>query len=127
MKFKTSRCTSAVITIEGIKVKAKNIPKRILISRWEKLTSQPFPKVKAFQLANEDFDRVMCLRRCDEDELRELQEWNTILTNEGTDACVFNADESAGFDYIILVREKPYHNIKIIFDHELSHIARGDL
>lgn len=98
-----------MITIEGIKVQAKTIPKRQLISAWRKLTSKPFPKVKAFLLKDNDFDRVIRLRRCKEDELGELEEWNTILTTEGTDACIFNAEENSGFDFIILVRENHYH------------------
>jgi hypothetical protein len=49
------------------------------------------------------------------------------LSVEGTDACVFNADEFAVFDYVILVRENPYHSFSEILEHELAHIARGDL
>jgi len=116
-----------MITVEGIRVKAKAIPKRRLQSTWRALTDKSFPKVKAYRLRNEDFDRVIRLRRCEEDEQRELQEWDTILTTEGTDACIFNADETSGFDYTILVREKPYHSLENILKHELSHIAKGDL
>jgi hypothetical protein len=115
-----------LVTVEGIRVKAKAIPQRQLLSIWKELTSKPFPKVKAFQLKDDTFDRVMRLRRCKEDEFRELEEWNTILTTEGTDACVFNAEES-GFDYTILVRENPYHSLERIIKHELSHIVKGDL
>ena len=116
-----------MVTIEGIKINAKHIPKSQLTSAWKTLTTQPFPKVKAYQLKDDDFNRIITLRRCHEDELRELQEWDTILTTEGTDACVFNADVSAGFDFIIIVRERPYHSLEEIIEHELSHIARGDL
>jgi hypothetical protein len=116
-----------MIIIEDIKVRAKTIPKRQLISTWRKLTSKPFPKIKAFQLKDDDFDRVIRLKRCKEDELRELEEWNTVLTTEGTDACVFNAEENSGFDFMILVRENHYHTIDRIFAHEFSHIIRGDL
>lgn len=116
-----------MVTIEGIKVDAKRIPKSKLTWAWETLTTKPFPKVKAYQLKDDDFNRVVILRRCEEDELRELQEWNTILTTKGTDACVFNADESASFGFIIIVRERPYHSLEEIISHELSHIARGDL
>ena len=45
----------------------------------------------------------------------------------GTDACVFNACENEDADYVILVREKPYHRIDEIILHELTHIAKGDL
>jgi hypothetical protein len=116
-----------VINIEGIKVKAKTIPKQQLISEWRKLTCKPFPKVRAFRLKDEDFDRVIRLRRCREDEFRELEEWNTILTTEGTDACIFNAEEKSSFDYMILIRENPYHRLEKIIQHEFSHIVRGDL
>jgi len=116
-----------MITLEGIKVRAKTIPKRQLISKWRQLTSKPFPKIKAFQLKDDDFDRVIHLRRCAEDEFRELEEWNTILTTEGTDACVFNAEEDSGFDFMILVREKHYHTLDRILEHELLHVIRGDL
>ncbi len=116
-----------MITVEGIKVKAKHISKKQLISAWKTLTQKPFPNVKAFQLKDEDFNRVVCLRRCEEDELRELEEWDTILTTEGTDALVFKVDESTGSDYMIVVRENPYHSLNQIIEHELSHITRGDL
>jgi hypothetical protein len=36
-------------------------------------------------------------------------------------------DEFADFDYIILIRENPYHRFGEVLKHELSHIARGDL
>ena len=56
---------------------------------------------------------------------RELEEWGKVLATEGTDACVFN-DPGAIAEYVILVRENPYHDIAKILEHELSHIARGD-
>jgi hypothetical protein len=116
-----------MITVEGIKVKAKALPKKQLLSIWRTITSKPYPKVKAFILSDTDFDRVICLKRCAEDELRELEEWNTILTTEGTDACVFNTDDAAGLDFMILIRENHYHALEEILKHELSHISRGDL
>ena len=116
-----------MVVIQGIRIKTKAIPKRQLESMWRELSSKPFPKVKAFQLKDEDFERVLRLRGCAEDEQREMQEWNTILTTEGTDACVFNAEEASGFDYTILVRENPYHSLGDIIRHELSHIVKGDL
>jgi hypothetical protein len=118
---------STMVTIEGIKVNAKTIPKRQLLAEWKTLTDQPFPKMKAFQLKDGDFNRVMRFRRCREDEVREVIEWSRVLTAKGTDACVFNADESAGLEYIILIREKPYHSLHEIIKHELAHVAGGDL
>ena len=116
-----------MITIEGIKVKAKTIPKEPLTSAWETLTNKPFPKVKAFQLNDNDFNRVIQLRRCEEDEIREMEEWGRVLTTRGTDACVLTAHEYADVDYIILIRKNPYHSLREIIKHELSHIAKGDL
>ena len=116
-----------MITIEGIKVKAKTIPKETLVSVWKTLTGEQFPKVTAFQLNDNDFNRVIQLRRCREDERREMEEWGRILTTKDTDACVLTANEPAGLDYMILIRENPYHSLREIIRHELSHIARGDL
>jgi hypothetical protein len=116
-----------MITIEGIKLKAKTIPKKQLVSAWKTLTDKPLPKVQAFQLEDSDFDRVMRLRRCAEDMEREVEEWGRVLSTRGTDACVFNADVAADTDYIILVRENPFHSIRRILKHELAHIERGDL
>lgn len=116
-----------MITIEGIRVKARIVPRKELVSTWKTLTGNPFPKVKAFQLDNSCFDYVMQLRRCLEDERREMEEWGRVLSIEGTDACVFNADESADVDYVILVRENSYHSLQEVLKHELSHIVRGDL
>ena len=116
-----------MVVIEGVRMKAKALPKRQLVAIWRELSSKPFPRVQAFQLKDEDFDRVLRLRSCVEDEQRELHEWNTLLTPDGTDACVFNAEEASGFDYTIMVRENPYHRLGDIIRHELSHILRGDL
>lgn len=116
-----------MVIVEGIKVRGSSIPKRSLVSAWRKLTEKPFPKIGAFILNDDDFDRIICLRQCDEDERRELEEWNTILTTKGTDACVFNAEETAGVDFMILVRENHYHGIEEIIEHELLHVVRGDL
>ena len=120
------------ITLEGMKIKTKTISKKELVTIWKTLTDRPFPKVKAFQLEDEDFDFVMRLRRCREDERRELAEWGRVLSVRSTDACVFSDGRSAGVesrdvDYVILVRENPYHSQLEILEHELSHIVRGDL
>jgi len=114
-------------SIEGIKIEATSISKQQLFSVWKKLTCKPYPKVKAFLLSDYDFNRVINLRRCEEDELRELEEWNTILTTEGTDACVFNVDDITVSDFMVLIRVNHYHKLEDILKHELSHIARGDL
>jgi len=116
-----------LVSIEGIKIEATPISNRQLFSVWKKLTCKPYPKVKAFLLSDYDFDRVIHLRGCEEDELRELEEWNTILTTEGTDACVFNVDDITVSDFMVLIRVNHYHKLEDILKHELSHIARGDL
>jgi hypothetical protein len=113
--------------IEGVRVKARIIPRKELVSSWKALTTKPFPRVKAFQLDDSDFDHVIRLRKCRGDDRREMEEWGRVLSTEGTDACVFNAEESAEADYFVLVRENPYHNLREVLEHELSHIARGDL
>ncbi len=115
-----------MIVVEAIMVEAKALPQRRFFSVWKKLTEKPFPKVKAFQLKDADFNRVISVRKCREDELRELEEWSAILSPEGTDACVLNAEAKSSFDHIILVRENPYHNLGKILRHELTHVARND-
>jgi hypothetical protein len=116
-----------LITLEGIKVKVESIPRKQLGSIWKTLTRQPFPKVRAFQLADADFERILHFRKCREDERREMEEWGRALSTKGTDACVFNAEENADIDYIILIRNNPYHEPRAVLEHELRHIARGDL
>ena len=116
-----------MITIEGIRVNAKAIPKKQLVSIWKMLSNKAFPRVKAFQLDNGDFDRVMALRKCWADVGREMIEWGRVLSTKGTDACVFSAEEFADIDYVILIRTSHYHGFEEILEHELSHIARGDL
>ena len=59
--------------------------------------------------------------------MRELQEWGCLLTVEGTDACIFNGEEFDGAEFVMLIRQTPYHNLREIIVHELAHIARGDL
>ena len=116
-----------MITVEGTNVKARMIPRNTVMSAWNLLTKEPFPKVEAFQLKDGDFDRVMELMKCADDERREIEEWGRVLSTRGIDACVYNAGESADVDYIILIRENPYHKLRDVLKHELSHIARGDL
>ena len=108
-------------------MKTERIPKRHLIIAWKKLSRKPFPKVKALKLSDDDFNYVLQHRHCIEDDFGEIEEWGKVLSTKGTDACVFNADETEDSDYIILVRENPYHSLDEIILHELSHIARGDL
>jgi len=116
-----------MLVIEGVKVKTRTIAKKRLATIWKTLTKEPFPRVKAFRLDNQDFDNVVQTRDCAEDERREKKEWGRVLSVEGTDACVFNSDEYPDIDYVILIRERPYHDLTEILEHELSHIARGDL
>jgi hypothetical protein len=116
-----------MIMIEGVKVKARTIPRKRLFSIWKTLTNEPFPKVKAFQLEDEDFEYVIQTRNCKEDERREKEEWGRVLSAGGTDACVFNSDEFADIDYVILIRESPYHGFMEVLEHELFHIVRRDL
>jgi len=116
-----------MVLVEGVKMKAKRIPKNQLVKAWKTLSSKPLPKVKVLKLSDEDFNHVIQHRHCVEDDLREIEEWGRTLSTKGTDACVFNADETEDADYIILVRENPYHSLDEIILHELSHIARGDL
>ena len=116
-----------VIAIEGVKFKSRAISRKLLASIWANLSDESFPKVKAFQLNDTDFDRAMKMRTCREDEARELMEWGRILSIRGTDACVFNTDDIPGAEYVILVRKSHYHDFKQVLRHELSHIARGDL
>ncbi len=108
-------------------MRTRSIPKKVLIATWKKLTRKPFPKIEAYRLDDDDFDRIIRLRRCVEDEQRELEEWNRILTTEGTDACVFNPEEKAGVDFMILIRKSHFHGIEEIIEHELLHIVKGDL
>lgn len=119
--------SAMMITIEGIKFKARIIPRMRLASLWKELTEKPFPRVSAFQLGDSDFDHTMELRKCRDDSRREMQEWGRVLSTRGTDACVFNSYEGTDVDYVILVRKNPYHSLEEILKHELSHIARGDL
>lgn len=116
-----------LITLEGLRVRAKTIPKNRLVSIWKTLTREPFPEVKAFRMEDEDFEYVLQIKKCTADERREMEEWGRVLSTRGTDACVFNAGENAEVDYVILIRENPYHDTRAILEHELRHIARGDL
>jgi hypothetical protein len=116
-----------VVLVEGLGMKVKQIHRRRLAKAWKNLSSKPLPKIKALKLRDDDFDEVIHHRHCLDDDLREIEEWGRVLSTKGTDACVFSADETDEADYVILVRENPYHPLDEIIVHELSHIARGDL
>lgn len=116
-----------VIVVEGIEVKVEPISGRKILPIWKELTHKRFPKVAAFQLGNNDFDRIMKVNKCAENERIEMREWGRVLSTKGTDACVFRTNEHVDVDYIILVRENPYHKLNEILKHELTHISNGDL
>ena len=105
----------------------KPIHQNKLVKIWKTLSSKPLPRVKAFKLTDEDFNYVIDHRRCPADDTREIYEWGKILSTNGTDACVFNTNKADDSEYVIIVRENPYHSLDEIIVHELSHIARGDL
>lgn len=117
----------AIITVAGIRVKAKVVPKKDVVSLWKTLSEKTLPKVKVYQLQDNDFEAVVALSKTRDDERRELQEWGRVLSPEGTDAIVFDTDEFDDVDYLILVRENSYHSLPRVVKHELSHIAKGDL
>ena len=113
--------------VEGLEMRAQRVPKWMLESAWKTLSTKPFPNVKAWRLSDDNFNRVLEHRQCLEDNLREMEEWGRVLSTHGTDACVFNGEKSDNADYVILIRKKPYHTLQEIIEHELAHIARGDL
>jgi len=114
-------------TVCDVRCRGKLVSKEELITIWRKLTYRPFPRVVAFQLEDADFDRLLELRSCREDERREMLEWGRVLSTKGTDGCVFIVDEYVDLDYMILVRQNPFHRFDEILMHELTHIAKGDL
>jgi len=116
-----------MVTVEGHEMKSKRINHDKLVKSWKTLSSKPLPKIKALRLNDDDFIEVINQRRCFEDKLREIEEWGSVLSTKGTDACVFKANEEEDYEFVILIREKPYHALDEIILHELSHIARGDL
>jgi hypothetical protein len=116
-----------MIVVDGKRVKAKNFPRQRLLPIWKRVGRGPFPRVRAFQLKDDDFDDFVRMTKCRSDERREMEEWGRVLSAKGTDACVYNSHDSSGIGYIILVRENPYHDTEKILEHELSHIAKGDL
>ena len=116
-----------MIRIEGIKLNGRKVPRSQLLSVWRMISKEPFPRIEAFLLDDKDFEYILKLNRCRDDEIREILEWGRILSVKGTDACVFNPEDCSDVDYFILIRKNPYHKMKDILNHELSHIAAGDL
>jgi hypothetical protein len=116
-----------MVLVEGIHMDAKRIHQKKLVMVWKTLSSKPLPKIKAFKLTDEDFNYVIDHRRCPADDMREIYEWGRTLSTNGTDACVFNTNKADDAEYVIIVRENPYHSLDEIIFHELAHIARGDL
>ena len=116
-----------MIMIEGVQAKGHEISRKRLVFMWKAISDEPFPKVKAFQVHARDFKSLLRTQKCLDNEIREVEEWGRLLSVKGTDACVFNAQQTQDADYIILVRSSPYHTLDEILEHELSHIAAGDL
>lgn len=116
-----------VITVAGLSVKATMVPKKEVVSLWKTLSKKVFPRVRVYQIEDADFESIVELSKTRDDEKRELKEWGRVLPPEGTDAIVFDTDDFPDVDYVILIRENPYHSLTQIVKHELSHIAKGDL
>lgn len=113
--------------MEGSTLQAQQVAKSKVAAAWRKISCKSLPKVKVLRISDEDFNNALQHRRCLGDDLREIEEWGRVLPTKGTDACVFNAEDTEDADYIILVRQNPYHTLEEILVHELAHIARGDL
>jgi hypothetical protein len=116
-----------MVLVEGVQMKAKQIQKNKLAKAWKTLSSKPLPKIKALKLSDDNFNHVLEHKRCFEDKMHEMEEWGRVISTKGTDACVFNGDPEDNAEFVILIRENPYHKLDEIIVHELSHIARGDL
>ena len=116
-----------MVLVEGLELQVEHIPKKRLTAAWRTLSRKPLPKVKALRLSDADFNHILQHRHCPEDDFREIEEWGRILSTKGTDACIFNAEDTDDTEFIILVRQNPYHTLDEILVHELAHIARGDL
>jgi hypothetical protein len=116
-----------MVLVEGLELQVERISKKQLTAAWKTISKKPFPKVKMLRLNDDDFNHVLQHRHCLEDDMREIEEWGRVLSTKGTDACIFNAEDTDDADYLILVRKNPYHSLEEIIIHELSHIARGDL
>jgi hypothetical protein len=117
----------SMVSVEGLELQVEHIPQRQLTKAWKKLSQKPLPKVRALRLNDKDFNHVLEHRQCIEDDMREIEEWGRVLSTKGTDACVFNAEDTDDVDFIILIRKNPYHKLEEILVHELAHIERGDL
>ena len=98
---------STVITIEEVRFRARVIPRTQLVSVWKVLTNEPLPRVKAFQLEDDDFDYVMRLRQNREDEMRERKEWGRVLSIEETDG-VYSTPTSLLMQITSYWSEKPH-------------------
>jgi len=48
----------------------------------ETLSSNPLPKIKALELSDEDFNHIMGVKCCPEDQMREIDEWGRILSTK---------------------------------------------
>ena len=116
-----------MVMVEGVKAKGYEVSRKRLVSMWKAISDKPFPRVRAFQLRARDFNDLLRMQKCLDNEIREVEEWGRILSAKGTDACVFTAEQTRDVDYVILIRNNPYHAVDEILEHELSHIAAGDL
>jgi hypothetical protein len=116
-----------MFVVEGLTLQASTIPHRQLVACWRHISRKPMPRVKALRLSDADFNHVLENRDCLEDQLREVEEWGHVLSHSGTDACIYNADQGDDCDFVILIRQNPYHSLEAILLHELWHIVRGDL
>jgi Cft2 family RNA processing exonuclease len=122
---------SITVVIEGTRVRGKRIPQKTLRAIWRTLATRRLPRVMALQVTEDAFESALKRMRASDygrvNARREVAEWGQTLSVRGTDACVFNTHECPGVDYVLLVRDKPYHRLGDVLKHELAHIARGDL
>ena len=64
-----------MILVEGMQLNGKRITGSQIRKAWTTISSKPLPKIKAITLSNEDFNHIIDVKRCPEDDMREIEEW----------------------------------------------------
>jgi len=69
-----------MVLVEGMQLNGKRITGNQIRKAWKSISSKPLPKIKAITLSNADFNYIVDVRRCPEDDMREIEEWGRILS-----------------------------------------------
>ena len=111
-----------VVKIKPETQSAKNVPRKLLRSVWEKISNKPFPDVYAYTLKDSEFLSTLALLQKQNSVIdTRVKEYGVKIDNEFIEACTF---KFKGHFIIFIKQSVPLVDA---INHELIHVASWNL